>query len=158
MQHVKEAKDAFNAKVGKFRADVGAIKHPTPAAAEQAFQQAWLQFQRAYKYEYNASGEALATKVEWDFYHTEFDNFLASPLQYNVSDWEVTGEDAHQVLTVLERLVQRNPGGARQAIDVLEQFGLLSRLKESVSEGDRKILGEILAAVHKEESPSTVNS
>ncbi|WP_428266379.1 hypothetical protein [Haliangium sp.] len=147
-QHVVEAVSAYNGAIGAYNAGVAAISAATAAAAEAQYQAVWSTYKAAYKAAYWASGEALGYAVEWRYYHTQFDAFLADPLSYGLFDWCVTDGDANKVAGLLEKIrTNGNAGALATAAAGLKANGVLARLADNLSAADKATYANLLTAL-----------
>lgn len=137
-QHAVEALNAFKAHEAWFRGEVAKIKKPTRAAAEAEYVTLFASFRAKQQTTYWANGEVDGQRVEWEYYHSEFEKFLADPLSYGLFDWAVTDEDALKVLTILDGLEKRSVPAFEKMVKFLKDQGLLNRLLDNISEADKK--------------------
>ena len=137
-QHAVEALNAFKAHEAWFRGEVAKIKKPTRAAAEAEYVTLFAGFRAKQQTTYWANGEVDGQRVEWEYYHSEFEKFIADPLSYGLFDWAVTDEDALKVLKILDSLEKRSVPAFEKMVKFLKDQGLLNRLLDNIGDSDKK--------------------
>jgi hypothetical protein len=75
-------------------------------------------------------------------------------LSYNIVDWAITDAEAREVLDLLSTL---SPGDLADTIAAMEAEGLVSRLLENVSEGDRAAYSALIDSVHRARGAETTS-
>ena len=146
-QHVDEAESAYALTVGAFEREVAAIREEGAAEAEHAFDSSFRRFERALDDAFQSSGEALARGAEWDFYHREFEAFLAAPVEAEVLEWSVHEEQITHVVSVLERIALRDLDAAERLVDALRERGLLTELKAAIRGSKAELLQAIITSL-----------
>ncbi len=140
--------NAYNGAIGAFHSGVAGISAATTAAAESQYQAVWATYKAAYKTAYWANGEVDGYRVEWAYYHTAFDAFLADPLSYGLLDSCVTDADANKVAGLLETIrTNGNAGALAKAAAGLRSAGVLDRLEDNLAEGDKATYADLLTVL-----------
>lgn len=147
-QHAVEASDAFKAHEAWFRGEVAKIKQPTSAAAQAEYTALFAAFRTRQQTTYWANGEADGQRIEWDYYHGEFEKFAGDPLTYGLFDWAITDADALKVLTILDDLEKRGVPGFEKMVNYLKTKGLLDRLLDNISEPDKKTYKVLISKMY----------
>lgn len=74
-------------------------------------------------------------------------------LTYRFTDWAITDEEAHEVLTILAGLSESD---LADTVGKMEKDGLVSRLIENISDADKIAFASLIESIHKKRSTSSV--